>query len=609
MIHLRLLRLAGNSTALLSAVVLAGIALSAVAVGQAIATAELFTGIVTGAALQSLTGATIVFAGALLVRPVLSMARELTVHAVAGRIKVQLRSRILNAEIAAGPLASSTSRSGERQSLLVDAVENLEPYFGRYLPQLAVTFVTGVSLVIALIIVDPVVGVTIGAIALAVPFIPRFWDAALAGRGEQHWAAYSSLHADVVDSIRGMPTLKALGAVHLRRQQLSAAGDSLLAATLSQLKLSLVESGLTSFFLVAGPAVALLVGAARVSSGELAPTTLFLVTMLSFEVFRPFRDLSQYWHAGYAGVSAGNRISALLANAETVASTGDGAQAASAKAKDTTQSAVPREAQSLQHPAAHSTAHSAPIAVHADKVSFRYRGAESDALHNLSVSIPTASTVAIVGESGSGKSTFASAVLGFAQPTAGDLLINGTSTATLGHEGCSPLVSLVAQDPVLFTGSIRHNLQLVAPQASDSDLSRALFDAGAEELLDPTRGGLDAPVGDNGGLLSGGQRQRLAITRALLRDSPILLLDEASSALDARRENAILERLRETRRADGSARTVIVIAHRLAPIRSADLVLVFENGCLAESGTYNDLLARDGVLTRLHAAQTSGVLA
>ena len=588
MIHFRLLRLAGNSAALLSAVVLAGIALSAVAVAQAIATAELFTGIVTGAALSSLTTATLVFAGALLVRPLLSMARELTVHAVAGRIKMQLRTRILGAEITAGPLASSTSRSGERQSLLVDAVENLEPYFGRYLPQLVITFVTGVSLVVALVIIDPVVGIVIGIIGLAVPFIPRLWDAALAGRGEQHWAAYSSLHADVVDSIRGMPTLKALGAVHLRRQQLSAAGDSLLTATLSQLKLSLVESGLTSFFLVAGPAVALLVGAARVSSGELAPTTLFLVTMVSFEVFRPFRDLSMYWHAGYAGVSAGNRISALLASAESVEVTSS-----------------PRNTGDAHQAGAHPT----DIAVRADDFSFRYRGAESDALHKLSLTIPTASTVAIVGESGSGKSTFASAVLGFAQPTHGDLWIHGDSTRTLGHEGCSPLVSLVAQDPVLFTGSIRHNLQLVAPQATDSDLSRVLFDAGAEELLDPSRGGLDAPVGDNGGLLSGGQRQRLAIARALLRDSPILLLDEASSALDARRENAILERLRETRRADGSARTVIVIAHRLAPIRNVDLVLVFENGCLAESGTYNELLARDGVLTRLHAAQTSGVLA
>ncbi|MEL0625691.1 ATP-binding cassette domain-containing protein [Salinibacterium amurskyense] len=591
MIHFRLLRLAGNSAALLSAVVLAGIALSAVAVTQAIATAELFTGIVTGAALSSLTAATLVFAGALLVRPLLSMARELTVHAVAGRIKVQLRTRILGAEITAGPLASSTSRSGERQSLLVDAVENLEPYFGRYLPQLVITFVTGVSLVVALVIIDPVVGIVIGIIALAVPFIPRLWDAALAGRGEQHWAAYSSLHADVVDSIRGMPTLKALGAVHLRRQQLSAAGDSLLTATLSQLKLSLVESGLTSFFLVAGPAVALLVGAARVSSGELAPTTLFLVTMLSFEVFRPFRDLSMYWHAGYAGVSAGNRISALLASVE------------SAESVESTSSR--RHTDDAHQAGAHLT----DIAVRADDFSFRYRGAESDALHKLNLTIPRASTVAIVGESGSGKSTFASAVLGFAQPTHGDLWIHGESTRTLGHEGCSPLVSLVAQDPVLFTGSIRHNLQLVAPQATDSDLSRVLFDAGAEELLDPSRGGLDAPAGDNGGLLSGGQRQRLAIARALLRDSPILLLDEASSALDARRENAILERLRETRRADGSARTVIVIAHRLAPIRNVDLVLVFENGRLAESGTYNELLARDGVLTRLHAAQTSGVLA
>ncbi|EPR77516.1 HlyB/MsbA family ABC transporter [Leifsonia rubra CMS 76R] len=601
MIHLRLLRLAGTAAPLLSTVVLAGIALSAVAVAQAVATAELFAGIVSGTRLQNLVLPTIVFAAALLVRPAISMLRELTVHTVAGRIKEQLRTRILNAEIDAGPIASSSSRSGERQSLVVDAVENLEPYFGRYLPQLVVTFVTGASLIVVLATIDPIVGLVVGGVALAVPFVPRLWDAALAGRGEQHWAAYSSLHADVVDSIRGMPTLKALGAVQRRRDELAQSGNNLLKVTLAQLKLSLVESGLTSFFLIAGPAIALIVGTLRVTSGDLDPATLFLVTMLSFEVFRPFRELAMHWHAGYAGVSAGNRILSLLNSTATKDSlrvsrsvAGSGVTGNSAIAGSTR----------TAYPSTGSTA-----AVSAEGFNFRYPGADRDALHDLTLTIPTATTVAIVGESGSGKSTFASALLGFALPSAGELTLCGTSTKELGNEGCSPLVSLVAQDPVLFTGTIRHNLLLVAPEANDSDLARALFDAGAEELLDPTRGGLDAPIGDNGGLLSGGQRQRLAIARALLRDSPILLLDEASSAIDARRENAILERLRETRRADGSARTTIVIAHRLAPIRTADIVFVFDNGCVAESGSYNDLLAQNGVLARLHAAQAPGVMA
>lgn len=586
MIHLRLLRLIGPSAGLLVAVVGAGLLSTGVAVAQAVAAAGLFSGIVSGRTLDALAPSAAVFAAALLVRPMLSLARELAVHGVAGRVKVHLRTRILDAEIAAGPLARTSGRSGERQSLLVDAVENLEPYIGRYLPQVVVTAVTGVSLVVALFAIDPVIGVVVGAVSLLVPFLPRLWDAALAGRGEEHWGAYSALHADVVDSIRGMPTLKALGAASRRRSQLAAAGESLLSATLSQLRLSLVESGLTGFFLVAGPVVALLTGTVRVTSGALAPEALFLVTMLSFEVFRPFRDLANHWHAGYAGVSAGSRILSLVEEAGT----------------------PPRlpASQATDRPVTSST--SSRGAVHASTVSFRYPGAETTALDDVSLDVPSGSFTAIVGASGSGKSTFASLLLGLAEPDTGEVLLEGTSTSTLGQTGSCGLVSIVSQDPVLFAGTVRDNLLLVAPGATDAQLVAALRDANADEFLDTDRGGLDAPVGDNGGLLSGGQRQRLAIARALLRDTPILLLDEASSALDARREHAILHRIRTTTRPDGSPRTIIVIAHRLASVQDADQVIVFESGHVVESGSYQELLDRRGALSRLHDAQMNGVL-
>lgn len=597
MIHLRLLRLAGRAVPLLLTVVAVGVALSAVAVVQAVAIAGLFTGIVSGVTLNELAVPALVFAAALLMRPLLAVLRELTVHGVAGRIKAELRTRILDAEISAGPIASAGSRSGERQSLLVEAVENLEPYFGRYLPQVVVTFLTSVSLVIAIVIIDPVTGLIVGAVALVVPFLPRLWDAALAGRGDEHWGAYSALHADVVDSVRGMPTLKALGATKHRRTQLVEAGESLLAATLAQLRLSLVESGLTGFFLIAGPAVALITGVVQVSNGALDAASLFLITMLAFEVFRPFRDLANHWHAGYAGVSAGNRILALLdtgnspgAHSGEEASGRDADQSRGSALGSSSQSDLPR------------------AMVAASGVTFRYPGADRDALRDVSFRIKEGTTTAIVGASGSGKSTLASLLLGFAAPDSGELTLGGVPTTLLGQEGCSRVVSIVSQDPVLFVGSIRHNLLLVAPSATDQDVIAAIHDAGAEELLDTARGGLDAPVGDNGGLLSGGQRQRLAIARALLRDSPVLLLDEASSALDARREHAILARLRETRRRDGSKRTVIVIAHRLTAITDADQVIVLDAGRVAEAGRYDELLARDGVLARLHAAQLDGVL-
>ena len=314
---------------------------------------------------------------------------------------------------------------------------------------------------------------------------------------------------------------------------------SLLRSTLSQLRLSLVESGLTGFLLVAGPALALGVAVARVGSGALEPAALFAVALIGFEVFRPFRDLSNHWHAGYLGVTAGTRLLAYF-NTPVLGS------AISPVSDD-----VP-----------------AGTAVEIHNVRVRYPGADETALDGLTLRIPRATVTAIVGGSGSGKSTVANVILGLLTP-------DEARVAVVDGQGRPP-VSLVSQDPVIFSGTLRENLAVIAPDADDVQLREALALAEAGELADPARGGLDAPVGDGGGLLSGGQRQRVAIARALLRGSPVLILDEASSALDVRREHDLLESLRRSV-AEGGL-TVIVIAHRLSAIREADDILVVDDG-------------------------------
>ncbi|QSB04172.1 ABC transporter ATP-binding protein/permease [Natronoglycomyces albus] len=585
MIHLRLLPLARSAYAVMGLAVLVGLSLSTVAIAQALVTADIFAGIISGTPIGDLTLSLVLLSAALLARPLLVFAREMTVHLVATRVKTAIRERMLTAMFAAGPIALGRERSGTQQSHLVDGVENLEPYFGRYIPQVLITAVTSLAVVGALVLIDPVVGFVVGAVAILVPFVPRLWDRLLAKRGDSHWGAYAKLNAEVVDSLRGMTTLKAFNAARRRRTQLQESSDSLLAATLHQLRISLLESGLTGLFLIAGPAIALIVGVTRVQSGAVDPLQLFAITLLAFEVFRPFRELSNHWHAGYSGVSAGRRIRDLLQAGASDAPTEPTTPLTSANGGHETKAAI--EARSL---------------------TFTYPHAHTAALRDVDLTIDAGSTVALVGPSGSGKSTVASLLLRLAVPQHGQLLIGGVPTSSLTQKQCAEIVALVSQSPVLFSGSVRENLQLVAPEADEATLKRAIDIAGANDIVTDERGGLDAPVGDGGGLLSGGQKQRLAIARAVLKDAPILILDEASSALDARREESVFASLADSlTRTGGEPITTIIIAHRLASIRHVDTVFVLREGQVVERGTATELLQSDGLFAALHRAQNEQV--
>lgn len=233
-----------------------------------------------------------------------------------------------------------------------------------------------------------------------------------------------------------------------------------------------------------------------------------------------------------------------------------------------------------------------------ENVSFAYTP-EKPVLKQINFEIKAGETIALVGESGGGKSTLVDLIPRFMDPQEGRITLNGLDLKGLSLDSVWDLFSIVTQETMLFDGSIRENIRLGKLDATDDEIERALQAANLKEFVDSLPNGLETSVGTRGVMLSGGQKQRIAIARAFLKNAPVVILDEATSALDNESEAAVQEAISNIM----ADKTVIVIAHRLSTIRFADRILVISDGSIAESGTHQELLEKEGIYSRLYHLQ------
>jgi ATP-binding cassette subfamily C protein CydCD len=316
------------------------------------------------------------------------------------------------------------------------------------------------------------------------------------------------------------------------------------------------------------------VGAFLVAGGQLAATMLPLLILLSLASFLPISEIAQ--------------VSRQLA--DTIAST---------RRLFAVHHEEPAVVDGVERPPA-------PVggsAIRFENVDFSYPGARRPALENVALDIPAGATVAIVGPSGAGKTTLANLLLRFWDPSAGHILIDGVDLRDFELDHLRGRVSLVSQDTYLFNDSLRANVALARPDADDAAIDRALKQAALADFVASLPEGLETRVGERGVQLSGGQRQRVAIARAFLKNAPTLVLDEATSHLDAVSETQVRTALDALMR----ARTTIVIAHRLSTVRNADLLVVLDRGHVVEIGSHVELVARNGLYARLIRRQLSGM--
>lgn len=507
--------------------------------------------------------------GIMVLRAVFIWLGEIYAHRLAVKIKSSIRERLARQLLALGPVYVNGEQSGELINLLVEGVENIEPYFARFLPQLVIAAVVPLLVLVVAMPLDTATGLIL---LVTAPLIPLFMI--LIGRmadklNKQQWATLSRLSAHFLDVLQGLTTLKIFGRSIEQAKVVVRLSNEFRDITLSVLKVAFLSALVLELAATISTALVAVSVGLRLLYFKLAFSQAFFLLLLAPEFYLPMRQLGSSFHAGMAGAAAADRIYQLL-------------------------NLPVRSAR----PAAAGLPAPDELTVEFTEVHFAYRNGERPALNGFNLILSPGEQVALVGSSGAGKSTVAALLLGFIEPQAGTIRINGADITRLELAAWLKNVAYVPQSAHLFYGTVADNIRLGRKEASQEEVEAAAAAAGAHQFITGLPQGYDTIVGEGGQGLSGGEKRRLAIARAFLKNAPLLILDEATAGLDAHHEREIqlaLERL--TR-----GRTVLLIAHRLRTVYGADKIAVVSQGRIVEQGRHSELLERQGIYHELVTA-------
>ena len=478
-------------------------------------------------------------------------------------VKRKMRGMIYGKLLKLGSAYRESVTTAELVQESVEGVDQLESYFGQYVPQFFYAFLAPVTLFVMFGLLG---SWTVGLVLLiCVPLIPgaivmvqKIAKKLLA----RYWGQYTELGSTFLENLQGMTTLKTYQTDGFKNEQMNAESDKFRFVTMKVLTMQLNSIIIMDFFTYGGAAVGIALVASKFAELGIQPA-LFMILM-SAEFFLPMRRLGSYFHVAMNGMAASDKIFKFLQLPEPAKKPGVIENIGEIRFSD---------------------------------VHFSYDESR-EILHGIDISIPEHSFTCIVGESGCGKSTVASLLMGRNTTGSGSITIGGKNIGEISEESLMNSLTYIGHNSFFFKGTVRENLLISNPDADDEKLWSVLERCRLSEFL-KAENGLDTELLENTINLSGGQRQRLALARAILHDTPFYIFDEATSSIDVESEETILGLIHEMT----ETKTVIMISHRLANVKDADCIYVMENGSIAEHGTHSELLKNNSVYAALWERQ------